>query len=917
MGTLVQSPDLVQATVTGAQTAAKPVERGLGSFLSDLIPVGQELVDKHVADNAAHLRALGQNDVLNDKFSEVSYLGRKSYAEGRTYQTVVNSRAVLEQDFKAKVDSSQDPEEWGGYIKEYSDATIQNIKEADLSTEVKAKLYEAQLQNNATYMSMIEKRTTKLNQDLAYETRTVESAGLVDVLTNEDMDAAEVVLTVQSFYDRGLERTQQAHPDMSREDVDKQLQGDIVAAFDVVFEGIKPNPDEATVKRLNMFSAVMDELPAISMEAAKKWKQTANNFATEFYNQQFTLTMGQVEELRFQAKLDPTKVPPAKLDDTWEQVQAVEGFTPEQKLQAKKVLNGIHYDTQVALQNGEAIYNARSMSKSDAIVSELSPSEVLNQAEKGWVQENRLTAGFEMIRHYGMGAEYWSEGVTRGSKLAVTTFLPYLNLTDNDVKSSEYDAHHNQSFDTFKLMYNEAAANNTLLANEMLSAIPSDQREVFISALENNQSLEWVRRKMQNYETSKAEYANVNDAVEGLTLEAVGVGGLKNKFFGNTGGMNDSAREAFLFRKKAAGKQSVNTLVKSVSTDSPRQAAIELAKQDLTSPAGLSPVIANARTDRMLRYLSAQGDAPIAREYLASAVDELRVRDAEGYNVDSDNTVAYFDDTGDHLLVEYYNDDGLLSGDGSKNTTLRYRTADILVRSRELYAKDKERKRQQKVNPSKQNPNLVVDEIATSDRVTGKNTKIPLTVSMVKNFGSNSNIAKGVLGDLEYWYGFSSKPVEQTNGTTAVGIGFDSGKQHEWAVAHIKRAASNPNDTDKERTAKVVKAQDEVINRTLQNVPLMSALRDVGVPKPTQDLYPKQHRSTLQTMYTTAILHGKDGLFGNKSTGYVGVVDVYNSSNYNQAKLKFRQSKLYSEKHPKRNAYYLEQIKQHLKLRGK
>lgn len=920
MGTVVQAPERADATVTGLQPIARPQKRGVGSFLSSILDPVAQAIDKHQADNAGHLRALGQNDVLNNKFSEVNALGQKAYTEGRTFQTVVNARAVLTKDFKEKVAASKDPAEWEQYIREYSDATVQNIKDADLPNAVKEKLYEAQLANNATYMSIIDKQTTKVIQDQEFETRQVESATLYDDFQNTPMTAEEIVVSSTAFFDRHVERGQYAYPEKSREELTKEAESDYLAVLDLVFEGVDPKVDIESAQRINVMKGVLDELPFLSVAAAQKYKEKATQFSADFIDANFTQGMSMVEEANFQAKMNPNSVTPEALGELLVYFDSSDVFSDEQKLQAKKALHGIHYDQQKALHSGKGIPNAMDMSKTDVLMADLSEKDVLDTVQRQLLQEDPLTAGYKMIQKYGMGAELWDEGINRGVDLAVGTFLPYMNFTDAEVKDTEYTGNQVASFGLFSDMYNRAAAANGTLANQMLAGIPTEQRGAFISALETGQNLEWVRRKLANTTTTKAEYNNVKAGAAAMTAEHLGVGGIVNSIVGNTGGMNKSAQDAYVSRARILGGESVNTWVKYMSTDSPREAGVLLQKQQINSPSGLSPVQLNAKADRKWTQLATTGTSPVSKAYVGAIADDLRIREAEARDLNPKSTVAYFDSTGRNLVIEFYNDSGIFSGgDGTRAESLTFDSNDILKGARALYSKDKTRK----TNPTPQD-RLVQDSVrevgtvSVENRASGTAMKLPVTVAMSKNFGQNANVTASVLKDIAYIYGATDERINLGTGQTAIGVGFTSETMPKWAIEKLERASMNSHDsTPEQRNKRIMQAQAEVMTHVMRSVDINAAYKRVGIAQPTQDIYPAKDLKTLSTLYTTALLYGNDGLNGNKRKGIVGAVELFTAKDYDTAMKMFHKSKLYKPKHTKRIKYYLSVMQDYYKQRDK
>lgn len=189
MGSLVQSPEVADALVSGIQASVTPTGSGggIGSFLSKLLPAANAELEKYDKENKAKAVALGQNDKLNSMYREVSFLDRKNYAAGREYQNTINGQILLAKDFQNKVDNmdvnNPDPDALMRLNEEYNTATVDTVALSTLPTDMKEVLYASTLKQNAAYTAMIDKKLKRITADNVATTRMNSLASLTKSVT--------------------------------------------------------------------------------------------------------------------------------------------------------------------------------------------------------------------------------------------------------------------------------------------------------------------------------------------------------------------------------------------------------------------------------------------------------------------------------------------------------------------------------------------------------------------------------------------------------------------------------------------------------------------------------------------------------------------------------------------------------------
>ena len=88
MPTQVNLPQLVRPEVSQLRPIDRPVERGISSFLLDVLPEVTQAIGDSQKEDASRNLALGRNDELNGVQRTVNALDSKYYNMGKEFQKV-------------------------------------------------------------------------------------------------------------------------------------------------------------------------------------------------------------------------------------------------------------------------------------------------------------------------------------------------------------------------------------------------------------------------------------------------------------------------------------------------------------------------------------------------------------------------------------------------------------------------------------------------------------------------------------------------------------------------------------------------------------------------------------------------------------------------------------------------------------
>lgn len=927
MGSLVQSPEVADAVVSGIQASVTPTGSGggIGSFLSKLLPAANAELEKYDKENKAKAVALGQNDKLNSMYREVSFLDRKNYAAGREYQNTINGQILLAKDFQNKVNNmdanNPDPDALMRLNEEYNTATVDTVALSTLPTEIKEVLYASTLKQNAAYTAMIDKKLKRITADNVATTRMNSLASLTKSITREEHTPEELMTIVQAHRESSAAGMKLVNSDVSAEDIDKVFQEDVLASFTHGLTTLAAGEDgRVNVEHMEMLEATVMSMEGVSLKTATAISKKAMEFKAEALSIADRQGMELFEELSFKVQQDPKSVQDSDFNDFIAMIDGVGNMTAEGKFNVRKKTNTLFLGRNQELARGKKLYDATKMLDGDFERAGVSPakghSEALTAYQNQYAGDN-YSVGTAMIQQFANGAEYSSEGTRKGAEVLVRPFLGYLTMDANKVEDDEYTQLRANQFASFRDLYNKAAQSNGTLAADLLAGIPDDLRESFITTMRAGGSLEDLRSDAKSPKATAANYANSRKAAEGMTAEMFNLGGKPiGDFFGGQDSMSRHIQSNYLDDAKVATEESLGILVqRNGNSSNSEQAAIVMQETFLRNKAGLSPAIRNAYVARMMRSLKTSDGAPMDEAFWGDADTATRKELAEKYNVKASDIIVSFNSTGDIATYKLYDttrDDrfGLRDGKGSRVQAVPVPTSDLLADARALYTTASTRTLRPTVNQTLEQEASRVMGVATfTDSATGSPRKVGITVPFVKATGGNPTVATNVLESLSRWYGFTTTPQNTPQGRM-YGLSAHAGVVNKDIAKRFEAASG-----DVEATMRV---QGDYFAQRLRSVNMEQAFTRTGVKAPTGDMYNPQGMSSATLLYSAAYLEGNKGLYGNNK-GVKGVVTAMQEPTYAKAVATFKKSPLYDTtgQYSKRNSMYLEALKQHFKLKGK
>src|SRR5690554_2216571 len=270
MATLVQQPDVANTQVSQLQAVDAPVKprSSLSDFIVAALPAAKVVVDTLQEESKQHNLALGMNDELNQVTREVSWLDRKYYEQGRDIQTIQTAMVGMDNEVARnlyqRISENPDLSEEEALAEYYERNTtaINAIFEADLDPEIKAKLYEAQLQAHAQQIKTVKETYAKVGLEMEVKGRNAIADSFVSSITN-----ASSVLDGQLALGRlvtSLEASYGRRDDLDEEQRYQAVQAAVKANLKATINFLRNNTDvdDATNLRLvdHLEGAIKEQL---------------------------------------------------------------------------------------------------------------------------------------------------------------------------------------------------------------------------------------------------------------------------------------------------------------------------------------------------------------------------------------------------------------------------------------------------------------------------------------------------------------------------------------------------------------------------------------------------------------------------------------------------------------------------------
>lgn len=932
MGTLVQAPERADSTVTGLQPIARPQERSVGSFLGSILePVAQAAI-KYQDDNAGKNIALGMNDKLNGVVREVSFLDQKNYKHGINYQGVVNGQAGLTKKFQEDLDNvdpnNPDPDELFRISKEYQAATVDNIYNSDLPADLKETLYKSTLQENATYMTSVQKKLKQVAADTQTTALTNMTAVLARDLGSTAMSTDERMVSIGAFRDKVVAGIRAVDPNVSLEDAQQVALDKIKAAFTVNLKTISATGSPEDAAKAQQLAELAEGMMDFDLSTSTELLTAANTVIADMHSNADASTQFELSELINRMKYPNTDVTREEVLNRIVAIKNDPTLTFEDKQKYMTQLNNEWSALDIRRLEAETI---------DDPLQYDNPSdyERIGKSEGDWVKdhkeaylkafENPFDAGRALMMKGANSAEYSGQAVKEGSELVFRPLIGYLSMSDADVAKDEFSKVRQQQFSQIQQLYQQYKQENGSKAADMLSGIDSKYLDVFATALENGGSLEDARAAFSSPIDMTARYKYLDTAIENLTAKDLGL----NTWFGGTGGTGargraipDALEDTYTMYTQTALNESKAFLVPQVGSAN-TSALVSRAKTSgvlLPSPYGYSATIMPARVAKQVQNFKVTGTtASLDPKYMGKAIDAERQKYAKTYNVAPANVIAVADSSGNNIQFYAYELTGKtlgIFGDGTP--TLKNGNAEGIMSGGSTtlarLKKDAETFRQADIQRKEGIGNSALDDRYMSTRVgstvlteyrTGRKLPAKVSAHWGKGMGNNLGLGTLLVNHFAQMEGFVTKRTKTVDANTGrvshvYGLGMTEATLNSMGLLREAQAAQGNAQAMLDLNGKFMQRYYSTMNKDLQRV---------GIPAPTANAYPPALTPSLMLMYDVKWHAGNTD----------ALVKAMNAPTYKEGRRRLQALSTYNKKNlgSKRNRFMETALLSHFKAKGK
>ncbi|QGH73784.1 structural protein [Vibrio phage vB_VhaP_VH-5] len=946
MGTLVQSPDLVQSTVTGAQTAAKPVERGLGAFLTDLIPVAQEGVQaysdelkkredaerkrqqKYQEDSRARLVALGRNDVLNQTVREVSAVDTANYSAGRTYQKVVNTQVVLAQEYQQFI-SSMDGADFNPEVamekgREFLDRSVDNIFESDLPSELKEELYQAQLKENATYMTQLDKRIQQITADNAANTRMNATAELTRNLGTTEYTANELGVVVESFFEKRVAALRLADPEREMSDIHTEVAGDLKAAFKRNLETLRTNGSAEDLQRLAFLSGAAEKLADLGfLDVASEIQSEANTHFADIQDNQVARRRYEAATYVNSWRQDPSLATSEVVQGLIGDVMSDESIPYQERQAISKTYLDAATTADIAITEAEVVLNPRESSVSAYLTQGKSESAYGKDVLASFIKEyptQPAMGALQALNHFNAAAEYSPTGVKESSKVLFNTLIGYTRMSDADVAGDDFSDVRLQQFELTKQLYNRFRGENMSKAYDMLAGLPDEHIDAFTTAFETDKSLEDVRRMFQDPVTTEAKFSAISTVSQDVAsiTEALD---LRKEVLGGHGGtrtrsMSDGLEP--LYGTEVALKLQNNQAYfagSSTTISTPKSLIAKYIKAGglLPSQDGYSSAVLDLNVAKQVQgWKVPNTNTPLGTQYLGTALDVAREKLAKRFDVKAENIQIVSDATGQQMFFKMYESAGWRGQkEGSLKATGAIPLAALKKDAETLYRMDSKRK-QSLEGQSNKYTNTQVGKAVIADHNTGKQSTVKINAHFARGMGGNPALATRWVNHMARMEGFVANRTQTKDANTGrvsyvYGLGATSATAGRYGMEKEFIAAQG-------NAQKTMDVQGKFMSKYYQNMP--RELKTLGIPAPKAGAYSAKWIPSLMLAYDVKWHAGTTGRTNKGRTK--GLIDAMNAPSYREGRRILQGLSTYNRKNlgSKRNRFMEQALQSHFRARG-
>lgn len=922
MGSLVQSPEVADAVVSGIQASVKPTGSGggIGSFLSKLLPAANAELEKYDAENKDRVFALGQNDKMSGVMNEVGLLDRKNYQNGRTYQTVVNGQIVLTQKFQQEVQSADpatfDPEEQLAKARQFTTDSVNNIYDSELPADIKAKMYQAQLKENAVYMGMVESKVKQITADNASNARDNARAELTRNLT-EQTSAEAMGLALTAYSDKRVLAERTLDPSKSLDDVKEVVAADIKASMSYIMKSLKAAGKGTDMAQLALLSEAADTLADLGYtDLATEVQGNANEFSAGIQSIQTAQRRFEVDQFTNGWDTDPDSRSKEAVMAFVGALGKDESIAPEERFALMNKILNKYSDKEAKLLEAEEVVDPRQYTVSGYAALGKSESEYAKDVLASFLKDdptNPATGGIKALQFFSTSAEYSKEGISQASKTVFGVLLGSARMSDAEAANDQFADLRKEQFNITAMMYNKFSSENKSKAYDLLSGIPDEYVDAFSAAFETGKSLEDVRRMFQNPVSTQEIYKGI-ETVTNDTASITKALDLGNELFGGFDGqgrasMSDGVEQPFaneiitmMKGSKAffAGNSQISTATSLVSKYVNSGGLIP-------SPNGYSSIVMDLGVAKQVQAFRVTGtNTPLNTQYFASSIDAERQKYAKTYGTSPSNVVVKSDATGQQMHFMVFESTGLR---GKGEPVLKAEGTTSLARIKKdaetLYQADSTRKASQAGQDARY-MNTKIGQAMVADLATGRQGAYSINAAYAKGMGGNLGIATKWVQHMQAMENFTSQGTQTKDANTGR-LSFVYG--HGMTKDTLQSPAINMYNevlAARGNVQAMIDVQGKFVQKYYSG--FEKELAVVGLPNPNSGMYSAAATPSLMLMLDVKWHAGSTG----------GLAKAMNAKSYKEGRRILQRLSTYnrSKLGSRRNMFMEDSLAKHYKMRG-
>lgn len=932
MGSLVQSPEVADALVSGIQASVTPTGSGggIGSFLAKLLPAANTELENYAKENKAHNLALGQNDKLNGVVREAGLLNRKDYAQGREYQGVVNGQIILAKDFQDYMDSLDpadfDPDEVYKRGQEFTAQTIEVINSSKLDPELKAQLYNSNIKENATYMVGIDKKVAKFKDDAAQQTRVNELAALTLKLKNTDQTPAEVVVGIEAFIDRRDTSLQLSNPEMSAEQRRESIFKDLDVGFTHLLDSIHIDGLDTDAPTFEHISALSDYLVEIgAVDLANKVQTKSNEVYTDIREQNVARKEFKFSVTKDKWEADPTLATEEGVKRIMGELSADNSIPLADRLGLAAKYHNIYMSAQEKLLKAEVVLNPLqhsitsyyAMGKSEGDLVEDVAALILPQ-----YPDNPAEGGLALM-NYGMDVkgEYSPLMVKKGAETFFRSLESYVRKTDAEVANDPYSQDRNEVFGKAMQMYQKYQRTSPEKARDLLSGVPENQIDAYAMVFERGGTLEDVREALTSVVPVKMRMESISNAINDKTAIAKELA-LDAEFTSKHGGrftksMSDGVNDKYVYAYQAALTSDQAYYADTESASSIKSMAAKRARYgaDVKSPAGYNAAIFTIPAAKQMATWTSEDGVPIGRvgqDFVGLALDDMREVVAREHKTSPSNIIPTSDKGGNTINFQVWESGGWNGkGEPTLKDTATYSMARVKTVAQRIYKTANERKESQ-AGLDHISSNTPLGQLTVSDFNTGAISTVQVPADYANALGGNIPLGKDWLVHMQYVEDFvvngtATRDANSTKPSYVYGHGMTTKTIAKLGMTQEVQAA-------KGNAQKMIQVQGKFMRKYYAGLP--DAAKAVGVPMPTTGVYPSSMKAPLMLVLDEMWHNGSIYNTKNPSRSMHAAMNAKSHAAGEAILKRLNTYNRSAKKDTKRNRFMRNALKQHYKNRG-